>query len=98
MKGKLAVKSGIMLGLGETDEEVEECLVDLYNAGVDILTIGQYFRPSRQHWPVDRYVNPAQFDEFAALAYSMGFKAVASSPMVRSSYKSEELAQKTGVC
>jgi lipoic acid synthetase len=94
---KMAIKSGIMIGLGETNAEVEDCLKDLLSAGVDILTIGQYLRPSRQHWPVDRYVNPAQFDEFSALAYSMGFKAVASSPMVRSSYKSEELAIKAGV-
>jgi lipoic acid synthetase len=89
----VAVKSGIMVGLGETDAEVETTLRDMYDAGVQILTIGQYLKPSREHWPVHRYVEPAQFDAWAELAHEIGFAAVASSPMVRSSYKSEELAR-----
>ena len=89
----VAVKSGIMVGLGETDAEVETTLRDMHAAGVQILTIGQYLRPSREHWAVQRYVEPAQFDAWADLAREIGFAAVASSPMVRSSYKSEELAR-----
>jgi len=89
--GKVLTKSGIMVGLGETDEEVIQCIDDLYAAGVDILTIGQYLPPSRKHWKLKRYVRPEKFDEWAVYAESIGFKAVASSPMVRSSYKAGEL-------
>ena len=89
----MAVKSGIMVGLGETDEEVLTTMRDMLDAGVDILTIGQYLPPSRQHWALDRYVPPEQFDAWGDQALAMGFKAVASSPMVRSSYRSEALAQ-----
>jgi lipoic acid synthetase len=89
----MALKSGIMVGLGETNEEVTTTLTDMLAAGVDILTIGQYLPPSREHWPLARYVTPEQFEDWATEALAMGFKAVASSPMVRSSYRSEELAQ-----
>jgi lipoic acid synthetase len=85
------VKSGIMLGLGETDEELVAALEDLYNAGVRLLTLGQYLQPSKQHRPVDRYVAPEDFERFAQVARQMGFKGVASGPMVRSSYKAHEL-------
>ena len=90
--GRVAIKSGIMVGLSETDEEVEITMRDMVNAGVDILTIGQYLPPSTEHWKLDRYVEPEKFNEWAILAKKMGFKAVASAPMVRSSYKAEELA------
>ena len=90
----MLTKSGIMVGLGETDQEVETTLKDMYNAGIDILTIGQYLRPSTEHWPVHRYVEPEQFQAWEDLAYQIGFKAVASGPMVRSSYKAEALARK----
>jgi lipoic acid synthetase len=90
---RTAVKSGIMVGLGETDAEIATTMRDMLDAGVDILTIGQYLPPSREHWPLDRYVPPEQFDEWAGEALAMGFKAVASAPLVRSSYRSEELAQ-----
>ena len=86
-------KSGIMVGMGETDEEVIDCINDLYNSGVDILTIGQYLPPSRKHWKLKRYVKPQVFDEWADYAKSIGFKSVASSPMVRSSYKAGSLVE-----
>lgn len=87
----IAVKSGIMLGLGETDEEIEEALHDLHEAGVRLLTLGQYLRPSKQHADVERYVAPEVFEALGKKAEAMGFTAVASGPMVRSSYKAETL-------
>jgi lipoic acid synthetase len=91
--GKVLTKSGIMVGLGETDEEVLDCINDLYNSGVDILTIGQYLPPSRKHWKLQRYVKPEKFTEWAKYAEELGFNAVASSPMVRSSYKAGTLVE-----
>lgn len=85
------VKSGLMAGLGETDDELRQAIRDLYAHGVRLLTLGQYLQPSRLHRPVDRYMEPAMFDELAAFARGLGFKGVASGPMVRSSYKAEEL-------
>jgi lipoic acid synthetase len=90
---KMAIKSGIMLGMGETDEEVEQAMRDLYEAGCRILTLGQYLQPTRHNRPVERYVMPREFDAFAATAKKIGFAGVASGPMVRSSYKAEELLQ-----
>jgi lipoyl synthase len=92
--GKVLTKSGIMVGLGESDEEVIDCLNDLYKAKVDILTIGQYLPPSRKHWKLQRYVKPEIFKQWEELAYEIGFQAVASSPMVRSSYKAGELVER----
>lgn len=93
MAGKsTAVKSGVMVGLGETNEEVETTMSDMLAAGVDILTIGQYLPPSRDHWSLQRYVEPAQFEYWGELAKKMGFKAVASAPMVRSSYQADIMA------
>ncbi len=83
-------KSGLMLGLGETDDEVVATMRDLRDHDVDMLTLGQYLQPSRNHLPVERFVTPAQFDEFARLAEDMGFKSVASGPLVRSSYHADE--------
>lgn len=85
-------KSGIMLGLGETDEEVLEVLRDLRAHDVDMLTIGQYLQPSGHHLPVERFVPPDQFAEFERIALEMGFKNVASGPMVRSSYHADQQA------
>ena len=84
-------KSSLMVGAGEADEEVEESLADLRGAGVDIVTLGQYLRPSPKHLPVDRYVEPARFDAWADQARQLGFKFVASGPLVRSSYRAAEL-------
>ncbi|HLK37593.1 MAG TPA: lipoyl synthase [Polyangiaceae bacterium] len=84
-------KSSIMLGIGERDEEVLETMADLRTAGVDIVTLGQYLRPSPRHAPVDRYVEPDRFDAFAREGRAMGFAFVASGPLVRSSYKAAEV-------
>jgi lipoic acid synthetase len=85
-------KSGIMLGLGETDAEVLEVLRDLRAHDVDMLTIGQYLQPSPHHLPVERFVPPEQFAEFARVALEMGFRNVASGPLVRSSYHADRQA------
>lgn len=85
------VKSGIMLGLGERDDEVLETMRDMREAGVELLTLGQYLQPTRKHPPVQRYVTPEAFDELADEARRMGFLGVASGPMVRSSYRADEL-------
>ncbi len=82
-------KSGIMLGLGETDEEIYEAMDDLRGAGVDILTLGQYLQPTRQHLAVQRYVSPEQFAEYKKVGLEKGFRYVESGPMVRSSYHAE---------
>jgi len=85
-----ATKSGLMLGLGESDEEIAGAMRDLRAVGVDILTLGQYLQPTPACLPVQRYVPPAEFDALAALARDLGFSAVVSGPLVRSSYKAAE--------
>ncbi len=82
-------KSGLMLGLGESDEEIIAVLRDLRAHGVDMLTLGQYLQPSQHHLPVQRYVAPEDFDRLGTIAREMGFKHVASGPLVRSSYHAE---------
>jgi len=82
-------KSGLMVGLGETNEEILAVLEDLRAHGVDMLTLGQYLQPSRNHLAVDRFVPPAEFDELGEQAKAMGFKHVASGPLVRSSYHAD---------
>jgi lipoic acid synthetase len=84
-------KSSIMVGIGETDDEIVETMGDLRAAGVDVVTIGQYLRPSAKHAPVERYVEPARFEAWAAEGRAMGFAYVASGPLVRSSYKAAEV-------
>ena len=91
-RGGVQVKSGLMLGLGETDEEILQCLKDLYAAGVRLLTMGQYLAPTREHYAVERFVSPEDFDNLAAKARSIGFEGVAAGPLVRSSYRADELA------
>ncbi|WP_024327153.1 lipoyl synthase [Thioalkalivibrio sp. AKL19] len=86
-------KSGLMLGLGETREELLEVLQDLRDHGCDMLTLGQYLQPSRHHLPVTRFLSPEEFDELGERAREMGFKQVASGPMVRSSYHADLQAQ-----
>ncbi len=85
-------KSGIMLGLGETNEEIEQTLKDLRAHDVDMVTLGQYLQPSRFHLPVSRYVTPAEFKHFGDLAKELGFSNVASGPLVRSSYHADKQA------
>jgi lipoic acid synthetase len=84
-----------MVGIGETDDEVLETMRDLRGTGVDILTIGQYLRPTPKHAPLERYVSPATFDSLAKQGRAMGFAYVASGPLVRSSYKAAEVFVRT---
>lgn len=85
-----AVKSGLMVGLGERDDEVRETLRDLREAGVRIVTIGQYLRPTLEHHPVAEYISPERFDRYRRLALDLGFAYCASAPLVRSSYLADE--------
>lgn len=85
------LKSGLMLGMGESWEDLEASLRDLREAGVTLLTLGQYLAPTSSHWPVDRYVTPAEFDTYKARALEMGFSNVASGPLVRSSFHADLL-------
>jgi lipoic acid synthetase len=86
----IRTKSGIMLGLGETKEEVIQTLEDLLLAQVDVVTIGQYLQPTAKHLPVERFVHPDEFAEYREIGYQMGFDYVESGPLVRSSYRSEK--------
>ena len=90
LDGGIYTKSSIMLGLGETKEEVVSAMKDLRGVGVDFLTIGQYLQPSKGHIPVKEYVHPDVFEEYRLIGESLGFKYVASGPLVRSSYKAGE--------
>ena len=92
----IPTKSGIMLGLGETFEQVEETLNDLRRHDVDMVTIGQYLQPTAHHHPVLRYWTPEEFKAFEELGYRIGFKHVASGPLVRSSYHADEMAHAAG--
>jgi lipoic acid synthetase len=86
----LRTKSGIMVGLGEETEEVLETIRAIRAAGTDVLTVGQYLRPSVQHLPLRRYYTPQEFQEIKAFAEGLGFSRVESGPLVRSSYHAEE--------
>ncbi len=85
----IRTKSGLMVGVGETNDEIVQVMKDLREHNVDMITIGQYLQPSRNHLPVDRFVTPAEFDEFARIAKALGFSHVASGPLVRSSYHAD---------
>jgi len=93
MHPNVPTKSGLMLGLGESIEEVHQVMQDLRDHGCRMLTLGQYLQPSRHHLAVERFVTPAEFDELAVVAKQMGFEHVASGPMVRSSYHADLQAQ-----
>lgn len=88
----IPTKSGIMLGLGETNEEIKQTLKDLRDHDVDMITLGQYLQPSRFHMPVARYVTPEEFKHFAEFGKELGFKNIASGPLVRSSYHADKQA------
>jgi len=90
-------KSSLMLGLGETEDELRECMADLRAAQVDILTLGQYLQPTAHHLPVARYVTPQQFDTYRQWGLDMGFTEVVSGVLVRSSYRAEQVLQKNNV-
>jgi lipoic acid synthetase len=89
-KGGMRTKSGVMLGLGETEEEVLETMQDLRSVQVDILTLGQYLQPTPKHLPVQDFITPEQFDKYREIGMSMGFRYVESGPLVRSSYHAEK--------
>ncbi|HWL93483.1 MAG TPA: lipoyl synthase [Phycisphaerae bacterium] len=91
MLPQVFTKSGLMVGLGETRDELNQTMQDLRDVDVDILTVGQYLRPSEKHAPVVRYYRPEEFDEIAVGARGMGFRAVASGPFVRSSYNAADV-------
>ena len=89
-KPAVLTKTSLMLGLGETDEEIAQCMDDLRAANVDLLTLGQYLRPTMHHLPVQRFVTPAEFDEYRRWALARGFRECVSGPLVRSSYRAEQ--------
>jgi lipoic acid synthetase len=88
----IRTKSGLMVGLGETREEVKKVFQDLREAGCDFLTVGQYLAPSARHYPVAEYIHPGRFEEYRRYALSLGFSGVAAGPFVRSSYRASRLA------
>jgi lipoic acid synthetase len=89
-EGGMRTKSGIMLGLGESREEVIQTLMDLNNSGVDVVTIGQYLQPTKKHLAVERFIHPDEFAEYREIGYNLGLDYVESGPLVRSSYHSEK--------
>jgi len=89
-QGGMRTKSGVMLGLGESEEEVVETMEDLRSVGVDILTLGQYLQPTPKHLPVANFVTPEKFQEYKELGLKMGYRFVESAPLVRSSYHAEK--------
>ena len=92
LAGRIPTKSGMMVGLGETDEEIRETMGELLENGCRLLTVGQYLRPSPVHFPLQRYYRPEEFDAIRDLGLRMGFRHVASGPLVRSSYHADEQA------
>jgi lipoyl synthase len=90
MAPDVLTKSGIMVGVGETKEEVIQVLKDMHAHDIDMVTIGQYLQPSRDHLPVERFVHPDEFDEYARIGEKMGFHHIASGPLVRSSYHADQ--------
>ncbi len=90
MNNKIFTKSGLMVGLGETRDEILQVMDDLRSADVDFLTIGQYLQPSVKHFPLDRYYSPKEFDDLGIIAKTKGFLLVSSSPLTRSSYHADE--------
>lgn len=98
MNAAVPTKSGIMLGFGETREEVYEAMQDLRDAGCDMLTLGQYLRPSSRHLPVERYVPPEEFLEYREVGLAMGFSHIEAGPLVRSSYHAAQQAEQGVRC
>jgi lipoic acid synthetase len=93
----IPTKTGFMLGLGETHDEVIDLMRDLRSIGIDIITIGQYLRPTEQHLPIDRYVTPEEFREYAGEGKALGFSHVESGPLVRSSYHAWDQLNASGI-
>ena len=93
-KRGFTTKTGMMLGVGETNEEIDQTLQDLAALKVDILTLGQYLRPTKKHLPIDRWVTPEEFDHWKQRGLELGFGVVESGPLVRSSYHADEQGEK----
>ena len=89
----LVTKTGFMVGLGETDEQINALLDDILATGCDILTIGQYLQPTKEHYPLDRYATPEDFARYKKIALEKGFLHVASAPLARSSYRAWEVLE-----
>ena len=96
-KPDVITKTSLMLGLGETDEEILQCMDDLREAEVDVLTLGQYLQPTKNHLPIERYVTPEQFERFRDIGLEKGFFEVASGPLVRSSYRADKIFNKNNL-
>ena len=94
---KVLTKTSIILGLGETDFEIEQTMDELIRNKVDILTIGQYLRPTVNHHPIERWVTPKEFEKYREIGLKKGFLEVMSGPMVRSSYRAERALEKNNV-
>ena len=94
---EVLTKTSLMLGLGETEAEIRACMDDLRTARVDILTLGQYLQPTLNHYPIDRYVSPAQFETYRQWGLEKGFLEVVSGVFVRSSYRAEQVLAKNNV-
>tara|TARA_B100000586_G_C20042431_1_gene398308 strand:+ start:104 stop:1063 length:960 start_codon:yes stop_codon:yes gene_type:complete len=92
INSKIFTKTSLMLGLGESIKEIEATLIEVYSVGVEILTLGQYLRPTLNHLPVERYIPPKEFLYYKNMAKEIGFKEIASGPMVRSSYRADKVA------
>jgi lipoic acid synthetase len=90
-------KTSLMLGLGESDDEVLRCMDELREANVDILTFGQYLQPTAHHYPIDRYVSPEEFEQYRVWGLERGFLEVVSGVFVRSSYRAEQVLEKNNV-
>jgi lipoic acid synthetase len=97
VRPEILTKSSIMLGLGESDDEIQAAMSDLRSNGVDLLTLGQYLRPTANHLPVQRYVRPEEFSHYRSLGLKLGFVEVVSGPLVRSSYRAERALEKNNV-
>jgi len=93
----ILTKTSLMLGLGESRSEVLECMKDLRSVGVDILTLGQYLQPTPHHYPIHRFVEPAEFEEYRLHGLNLGFVEVVSGALVRSSYRAEQVLELNNV-
>jgi lipoic acid synthetase len=96
-RSDVLTKTSLMLGLGETDSEIVQALDDLAEVGVDIVTFGQYLRPTKNHLPVERYVTPDEFDRYRGLGLERGFLEVVAGPLVRSSYRADQVFNRNNV-
>ena len=94
INSEVLTKTSLILGLGETDEEIEQAMDDLIDHKVDILTLGQYLRPTLNHLPVKKWVTPQEFNKYREIGLKKGFLEVVSGPMVRSSYRAEKVLEK----